>query len=87
MSPACIRDSIGPKAESFLARTTIKPASKVKELSKGMVAQLHLALVMAIDAKLLVLDEPTLGLDILYPQTILRFAAERLLRQDAAPSW
>ena len=55
-----------PKAESFLARTTISPASKVSELSKGMVAQLHLALVMAIDAKLLVLDEPTLGLDILY---------------------
>jgi ABC-2 type transport system ATP-binding protein len=54
------------KAESFLARTTIKRTSKVRELSKGMVAQLHLALVMAIDAKLLVLDEPTLGLDILY---------------------
>jgi ABC-2 type transport system ATP-binding protein len=54
------------KAETFLARTTISPASKVRELSKGMVAQLHLALVMAIDAKLLVLDEPTLGLDILY---------------------
>ena len=54
------------KAESFLARTTIKHGSKVKELSKGMVAQLHLALVMAIDARLLVLDEPTLGLDILY---------------------
>jgi ABC-2 type transport system ATP-binding protein len=53
-------------AESFLAKTTIRQASKVKELSKGMVAQLHLALVMAIDAKLLVLDEPTLGLDILY---------------------
>jgi ABC-2 type transport system ATP-binding protein len=54
------------KAEAFLARTTIKRASKVRELSKGMVAQLHLALVMAIDARLLVLDEPTLGLDILY---------------------
>jgi ABC-2 type transport system ATP-binding protein len=54
------------KAESFLAKTTIKHTSKVRELSKGMVAQLHLALVMAIDAKLLVLDEPTLGLDILY---------------------
>ena len=54
------------KAESFLARTTINRASKVGALSKGMVAQLHLALVMAIDAKLLVLDEPTLGLDILY---------------------
>src|ERR1700733_9473130 len=54
------------KAETFLARTTISLASKVRELSKGMVAQPHLALVMAIDAKLLVLDEPTLGLDILY---------------------
>jgi ABC-2 type transport system ATP-binding protein len=54
------------KAEHFLARTDISRASKVRELSKGMVAQLHLALVMAIDARLLVLDEPTLGLDILY---------------------
>ncbi len=54
------------KAEAFLAKTDIKRTSKVRELSKGMVAQLHLALVMAIDAKLLVLDEPTLGLDILY---------------------
>lgn len=53
------------KAEGFLAKTNIKRTSKVRELSKGMVAQLHLALVMAIDAKLLVLDEPTLGLDIL----------------------
>ena len=54
------------RAEGFLAKTTIKRGSKVRELSKGMVAQLHLALVMAIDARLLVLDEPTLGLDILY---------------------
>src|SRR5712664_491362 len=54
------------KAEGFLAKTNIRRANKVRELSKGMVAQLHLALVMAIDAKLLVLDEPTLGLDILY---------------------
>ena len=54
------------KAEGFLSKTTIKLASKVRELSKGMVTQLHLALVMAIDARLLVLDEPTLGLDILY---------------------
>ena len=54
------------KAEGFLDQTTIKRTSKVRELSKGMVAQLHLALVMAIDAKLLILDEPTLGLDILY---------------------
>ena len=54
------------KAQGFLAKTTIPRASKISQLSKGMVVQLHLALVMAIDAKLLVLDEPTLGLDILY---------------------
>jgi len=54
------------KAEAFLAKTTIRCGSRVRELSKGMVTQLHLALVMAIDARLLVLDEPTLGLDILY---------------------
>src|SRR6204780_4727082 len=54
------------KAEGFLAKTTIQRGSRVRELSKGMVTQLHLALVMAIDARLLVLDEPTLGLDILY---------------------
>lgn len=54
------------KAEGFLSKTNIKRTSRVRELSKGMVTQLHLALVMAVDAKLLVLDEPTLGLDILY---------------------
>jgi ABC-2 type transport system ATP-binding protein len=54
------------KAEALLAKTSIQHSSKVRQLSKGMVTQLHLALVMAIDAKLLVLDEPTLGLDILY---------------------
>jgi len=54
------------RAETFLERTSIRPRVKVKELSKGMVAQLHLAIVMAIDARLLVLDEPTLGLDIIY---------------------
>ena len=53
------------RCEQFLARTTIKRTSRVRELSKGMITQLHLALVMAIDAQLLVLDEPTLGLDIL----------------------
>src|SRR5947207_10051435 len=54
------------KAEEFLSQTTLKHRSKVRELSKGMITQLHLALVMAMDAKLLILDEPTLGLDILY---------------------
>jgi ABC-2 type transport system ATP-binding protein len=53
-------------AEAFLAKTTIKRTSRVRELSKGMVTQLHLALVMAVDARLLVLDEPTLGLDLIY---------------------
>ena len=54
------------RAEGFLSKTSIPKSSKVHKLSKGMITQLHLALVMAIDAKLLVLDEPTLGLDILY---------------------
>ncbi len=54
------------KCMEYLAHTKITPDHKVKQLSKGMVPQLHLALVMAIDARLLVLDEPTLGLDILY---------------------
>ncbi len=54
------------KAEGFLAKTQIQKTSRIRELSKGMVTQLHLALVMAIDARLLVLDEPTLGLDLLY---------------------
>ncbi len=54
------------RCERFLANTQLKPNLRVRELSKGMIVQLHLALVMAIDAKLLVLDEPTLGLDILY---------------------
>jgi ABC-2 type transport system ATP-binding protein len=56
------------KAEGFLARTDIKRTSRVRDLSKGMVTQLQLALVMAIDARLLVLDEPTLGLDIVFRQ-------------------
>jgi ABC-2 type transport system ATP-binding protein len=54
------------RAEDFLAQTQIKMRSRVRELSKGMVTQLHLALILAIDARLLVLDEPTLGLDLLY---------------------
>ena len=54
------------KCEKLLARTKIKPTQRVRELSKGMIVQLHQALVMAIDAQLLILDEPTLGLDILY---------------------
>ena len=54
------------KCEGFLARTKLTPDMRVKQMSKGMIVQLHLALVMAIDARLLVLDEPTLGLDILY---------------------
>ena len=57
------------KAERYLANTRLTPTMKVKEMSKGMIVQLHLALVMAIDAKLLVLDEPTLGLDIIYRKT------------------
>lgn len=65
------------KCEAFLATTKIKPGMRVRELSKGMIVQLHLALVMAIDARILVLDEPTLGLDILYRKTFY----ENLLSQ------
>ena len=54
------------KAESFLARTRIQRHSRVRQLSKGMVTQLHLSIITAIDAQLLVLDEPTLGLDIIF---------------------
>ncbi|HVJ62860.1 MAG TPA: ABC transporter ATP-binding protein [Tahibacter sp.] len=54
------------KCKHFLDRTKLKPDMRVREMSKGMIVQMHLAVVMAIDAKLLVLDEPTLGLDILY---------------------
>lgn len=54
------------RAESFLSQTKVRSDAKVRELSKGMVTQLHLSIIMAIDAKLLVLDEPTLGLDIIF---------------------
>jgi ABC-2 type transport system ATP-binding protein len=54
------------KCEAFLARTKLQPDQRVRQMSKGMIVQLHLALVMAIDARLLVLDEPTLGLDLIY---------------------
>ncbi|MDJ0748779.1 MAG: ABC transporter ATP-binding protein [Woeseiaceae bacterium] len=54
------------RAEELLRQTKVQPGAKVKELSKGMVTQLHLSIIMAIDARLLVLDEPTLGLDILF---------------------
>jgi ABC-2 type transport system ATP-binding protein len=57
------------EAESYLARTGINPKRRVKTLSKGMIVQAHLAMIMAINAKLLVLDEPTLGLDLLFRKT------------------
>ena len=70
------------KAERYLANTKLKPTMKVKEMSKGMVVQLHLALVMAIDAKLLVLDEPTLGLDILYRKQFYQHLLEEYFDQN-----
>ena len=70
------------KAARYLANTKLKPAMKVKEMSKGMVVQLHLALVMAIDAKLLVLDEPTLGLDILYRKQFYQQLMEEYFDQQ-----
>ncbi|MEQ1518342.1 MAG: ABC transporter ATP-binding protein [Usitatibacteraceae bacterium] len=70
------------KAERYLANTKLKPSMKVKEMSKGMVVQLHLALVMAIDAKLLVLDEPTLGLDILYRKQFYQHLLEEYFDQN-----
>jgi len=68
------------KCEAFLARTKIKHTQRVRELSKGMIVQLHLALVMAIDAKLLVLDEPTLGLDVVAKRAFL----ESLMQSNVA---
>ncbi len=70
------------KAERYLARTKLKPAMKVKEMSKGMIVQMHLALVMAIDAKLLVLDEPTLGLDILFRKQFYQALLEDYFDQN-----
>ncbi|MEO5805536.1 ABC transporter ATP-binding protein [Devosia sp.] len=70
------------KARSFLEGTDIRPEAKVKHLSKGMVAQLHLAVVMAIDAKLLVLDEPTLGLDITYRKRFYRRLLEDYMTEE-----
>lgn len=70
------------RCERFLANTQLKPEMKVRELSKGMIVQLHLALVMAIDAKLLVLDEPTLGLDILYRKQFYQRLLEDYFDED-----
>jgi len=70
------------KAEAFLAKTNIDPQVKIKTLSKGMVSQLHLALVLAIDAKVLILDEPTLGLDLLTRRQFYRHLLEDFYTED-----
>ncbi len=70
------------KAQTFLAKTNIELSSKVKHLSKGMVTQLHLALVLAVDAKVLVLDEPTLGLDILTRRQFYTHLLEDFYTED-----
>lgn len=70
------------RCERFLANTGLKPHMRVRELSKGMIVQLHLALVMAIDARLLVLDEPTLGLDILYRKQFYQRLLEDYFDED-----
>ncbi|WP_374013651.1 ABC transporter ATP-binding protein [Pseudoxanthomonas koreensis] len=70
------------KCERFLANTQLNPKLRVRELSKGMIVQLHLALVMAIDARLLVLDEPTLGLDILYRKQFYQRLLEDYFDED-----
>jgi ABC-2 type transport system ATP-binding protein len=64
------------KAEAYIARTKLTPKMRVKDMSKGMIVQLHLALIMAIDADLLILDEPTLGLDIIYRKQFYRSLLE-----------
>jgi len=70
------------KCERFLANTKLTPKLRVKQMSKGMIVQLHLALVMAIDARLLVLDEPTLGLDILYRKQFYQRLLEDYFDED-----
>ncbi|GIX37468.1 MAG: ABC transporter ATP-binding protein [Silanimonas sp.] len=70
------------KCEDFLSHTKLDRKMKVKQMSKGMIVQLHLALVMAIDAKLLVLDEPTLGLDILYRKQFYKDLLERYFDEE-----
>lgn len=70
------------KAERYLAKTSLSPNMKVAQMSKGMIVQLHLALVMAIDAKILVLDEPTLGLDILYRKEFYKSLLEDYFDQN-----
>jgi len=70
------------KCEAFLARTRLQPNQRVRQMSKGMIVQLHLALVMAIDARLLVLDEPTLGLDILYRKQFYQSLLEDYFDED-----
>ena len=68
--------------DRFIAGTQLTPTLKVRQMSKGMIVQLHLALVMAIDAKLLVLDEPTLGLDILYRKQFYQRLLEDYFDED-----
>ena len=70
------------KCRRFLQGTQLTPELRVREMSKGMIVQLHLALVMAIDAKLLVLDEPTLGLDILYRKQFYQRLLEDYFDED-----
>ena len=70
------------RARSFLEGTDVRMEAKIKNLSKGMIAQLHLAVVMAIDAKLLVLDEPTLGLDITYRKRFYRRLLEDYMTEE-----
>lgn len=70
------------KARSFLEGTDVRMEQRIKNLSKGMIAQLHLAVVMAIDAKLLVLDEPTLGLDITYRKRFYRRLLEDYMTEE-----